>query len=129
MTRLLLMIFLVLISGPAYAEWVSVGESDLGATVYVDRDTIRRNGNLVKMWELYDFKTVQTVAGKSLLSSKSQRQYDCTEERHRLLTFMDFSGNMGRGNVVYSNSVEDNWEPVAPETVGQSLWEVACAKK
>ena len=94
----LLITLLVLSSGPAYAEWeLSSGDDEAGLTVYVDRDTIRRKGNLVKMWQLYDYKTVQTVAGDSLLSIQRHNEYDCTEERTRMLAYTWFSSNMGKG--------------------------------
>ena len=54
LTRLLLITLLALSSGPAYAEWVKVNENDT-FTVYVDPDTIRRKGDLVEMWTLYDY--------------------------------------------------------------------------
>jgi hypothetical protein len=122
---------LMLSSGPAFAEWVEVGGSEgkRGYTVYVDPDTVRRNGNLVKMWILYDFKNIQTIAGASILSSKAQTQYDCAGERSRELAFTWFSGNMGNGGVVLSDSDEQKWEPVYPDSIGQTLWKVACAKK
>ena len=64
MIRLLLFLLLFLSSAPAYAEWVKGSDSDEeGKTVYVDPTFIRRNRNLVKMWRLYDYKTVQIVAG------------------------------------------------------------------
>ena len=44
----------VLRSGPAYAEWVVVSGDESGTTAYVDPGTIRRNGDLVKMWTRYD---------------------------------------------------------------------------
>jgi hypothetical protein len=52
-----LTILLLLSSGPVYAEWVSIGDTDSGMMVYVDPDTIRRKGDLVKMWLLLDYKT------------------------------------------------------------------------
>ncbi len=44
----LLITLLLLSNGPAYAEWVAIGSSESlgGYTVYVDPDTIRRNGDL-----------------------------------------------------------------------------------
>ncbi len=66
-----LIMLLVLSSGAGYAEWKKINENET-FTVYVDPDTVRRKGDLVKMWELYDFKTVQTVDGDSYLSSKHQ---------------------------------------------------------
>jgi hypothetical protein len=69
----LLITLLVLSSGPAHAEWVAVDDTgNLGMTVYVDPDTVRHKGNLVKMWQLWDYKTVQTVGGPSFLSVRSQ---------------------------------------------------------
>ncbi|TKB93880.1 MAG: hypothetical protein E8D41_04805 [Nitrospira sp.] len=118
---------LVLCSAPAYAEWVEVGITD-EATVYVDPDTIRRKGDLVKMWYLHDFKTTQTVLKKSYLSSRSQDEYDCTEDRHRALASTSFSGNMGSGKVRSSYSIKGKWEPVLPGTLTQTLWKVACDK-
>jgi hypothetical protein len=130
MKRLLLITLLVLNSGPVYAEWVlTSGNDDAGLTVYVDPDTIRRKGNLAKMWELYDYKTVQTVAGDSLLSIKRYNEYDCTEERTRMLGYTWFSGNMGNGNVVYSTNDVQQWEPVVSGSIDRSLWKVACSKK
>ena len=55
MTRLLLIALLMLSNGPAYAEWVAIGSSDDGVTAYADPDTIRRKGDLVEMWTLYDY--------------------------------------------------------------------------
>ena len=130
MTRLPLITLLLLSSGPAYAEWVAVGgNEEAGVTVYADPGTIRRKGNLVKMWHLNDFKTVQIAKGNSYLSIKAQHQYDCTEDRERILALMKFSGNMGSGDVVYEDSHERKWRPVAPETTNQALRKIACGKK
>lgn len=124
-----LLITLLASSGPAYAEWVHVGTTDNGMTGYADPDSIRRNGELVKMWSLYDFKIVQYVLGVAFLSSKGQIEYDCKEERLRGLAVAEFSGNMGKGTVVYTDSSEGTWIPVTPQGVVQALWKVACGKK
>lgn len=44
-----ILLTLLVSSGPAYAEWMSLGESDAGTTVYADSATMRREGDLVKM--------------------------------------------------------------------------------
>jgi len=121
---------LVLSSGPVYAAWMlTSGDDKAGMTVYVDLDTIRRNGNLAKMWQLFDYKTVQTVAGDSLLSMKRCNAYDCTEARTRALGYTWFSGHMGSGNVVYSTTEVQQWEPVVSRSINQALWKVACSKQ
>ena len=49
--------FLVLNSGPTYAEWVLVSVVDqAGVTIYVDPATIHRKGDQVTMWELIDYR-------------------------------------------------------------------------
>ncbi|MEQ1847608.1 MAG: surface-adhesin E family protein [Nitrospira sp.] len=128
---LIALTLLVLSSSSAYAEWVSVSSSESlgGYTAYLDPDTIRRKGHLVKEWELYDFKTIQTLAGKSHLSLKMQHEYDCTKERSRELSYTLFSGSMGKGNVVSTDSHESNWNPLEPESIAQDLWKLACGKK
>jgi len=130
MTRLLLIILLSLSSAPAYAEWVKVSDGDEAEkTVYVDPATIRRNSNLVKMRQFYDYKTVQTVGGIRFLTAEEQWEFDCAEERSRVLALKEFSGNMRSGTVVYSNTEVGKWQPVAPGTLGHKLWTVACSKK
>jgi hypothetical protein len=130
MARLLLITLLVLSSGPAYAEWVAIGEdAQEGVTLYVDLYTVRRNEDLVKMWYLLDYKTVQTVLQDSYLSKKTQAQLDCAEERIRSLAATIFSGNIGTGKVVYTDSDEGKWAAVVPGSLGQIMWNLACGKQ
>jgi len=123
-----LITILELSSVSAYAEWVSIGYSDSlgGYTVYVDPTTIRRKGDLVKVWALTDYTTMQTVVAHSFLSSKAQNEFDCAEERQHELSVTWFSGNMAKGNGVWNNSNETEWRPVAPGSVGQGVWKFAC---
>jgi hypothetical protein len=127
MTRLLFIILLFLSSAPAYAEWVEVTGNEQGdVTVYANPDTIRRKEEMVEMWVLFDFKTIRTVGDHSFLSIRNREEYDCAGERNRTLTFSEFSGNMGDGKAVYSNSDEQRWESVVPESLAQALWKFAC---
>ena len=133
MTRLLLITLFVLSSRTVYAEWLSVdGKIEEGPTpytIYVDPDTIRRNGNLVELWVLMDFKTIQTETTPSHLSVKSQRELNCTGEHVRLLGLTAFSGHMGKGNAVYSYSdSKDQGIAIEPDSVAHRLWKFACDK-
>lgn len=131
MTRLLLITLLVLSSGPAYAEWVAIDSSDVrgGFTTYADPDTVRRKGNLVKMWTLRDFKTRQNNGGSSYLSTKALDEYDCTEEQYRKLAFYMYPGQMGASETDYMSTDPGKWTPVVPNSVGETMWKVACDKK
>lgn len=79
-----LVTLLVLGSVPAYAEWAAVNHHDeIGMTIYMETDTIRRKGDLVKVWELLDYNTTQTEAGRPHLSVKVQFEYDCANKRYQ----------------------------------------------
>jgi hypothetical protein len=124
-----ILLTLLVSSGPAYAEWMSLGESDSGTTVYADSATMRREGDLVKMSVLFDFKTIQTKADVSYLSAKAQMEYDCAEQRFEGLTVLYFSGNMGNGKLLDRSSGKGRWLRVSPGSLDHALWKLACGKK
>ena len=115
-----------------YAEWVNVSsKAEIGLTVYtayVNTDSIRRKGNVVTLWALFDYMTIQSIVGGPWLSSKTRRQYDCVEEKVQLLGYMTFTGNMGSGEAVYSNSEQSRWEPIAPDSIDRKLWDIVCSR-
>jgi len=134
MKRLLLVIFLVLSSGPVYAEWVAVEKDYLfpeRQTVYVDPDTIRREGNLVMLWQLTDFQWMQGnyVGTPRFLSTTTHKQFDCAAKRLRLLAFTEYYGRMATGRAAAGYVDQDNWLPVKPESLNHALWEVVCNTK
>ena len=135
-----LITLLFLSSVPAYAEWVAVEKNYLSPglqTLYIDPDTIRREGNLVTLWQLVDFKWMQGNAGMGRLgfgphrffSTKTHKQFDCVEKRLRLLAFTEFSRHMGTGIPADGYVDKGNWLPVEPDSMNQALWEAACSKE
>lgn len=126
---------LCLSNGPAYAEWLEVEEDHGLRTVYVDSGSIHREGNLVQLWQLIDFRWMQGNQGfgpfsfgpDRFLSTKTYKQFDCGGKRVRLLEFIKFSLPMGTGTAAHGYVDEDNWLPVEAKSINQALWEVACA--
>lgn len=108
------------------AEWVKAGGNE-ESTVYVDTANIQRAGNMVKMWQLIDFKTAKKDFGDWYMSAKLQNEYDCKEKRWRSLYLIQSSGNMGEGEPVYTQTVFGKGEPVTP--IDEVLWKIACGKK
>ena len=130
----LLIMCLLLSSIPAYAEWVAVEKDYLLPglqTVYVDPESIRREGNLVTIWQLIDFKWMQgNPRGPNRFSStETHRQFDCAGKRVRLLAFTEFSRGMGTGMPRDGYVDKDNWLPVETESMSHALWETACGKE
>lgn len=123
-----LLLLLGITSGPVYAGWVSLGDTDLGTRVYGDRATLRSNGNLVTMWILYDFRSLRTVEGKSYFSSKTHGEYDCAQKRYRTLKETGFSSIMGFGKEVYNDTSPTEWASITSGGFDQKLWKYACGK-
>jgi hypothetical protein len=135
-----LTIQLVLSSAPVYAEWLSVEKPYLSPrlqALYVDLDSIHRQGNLVTLWQLIDFRWMQGNAGMGplgfgphrFLSTTTQKQFDCRGKRVRLLAFTEYSHHMGTGIPANGYVDPDNWIPIAPGSINEALWEIGCAKE
>ena len=128
-----LITLLVLSSGPAYAEWVAIEkqyQSPGRQTVYVDPDTIRREGHRVTLEQLIDFKTMQGGRSPTRFSStKIQKEFDCADKRLRVLALTDFWGYMGTGVAAGAAIGGGHWIPVEPESLNHALWKVACNKQ
>ena len=129
MKRLLMGQMLLVTATAASAEWTVVAGGNNEFTLYLDMATIRRNGNLVKLWDLMDYKTTQEFSNHSFLSTKQQTEYDCKEERGRQLAYSFFSGQMGSGKNVNTNNDTGKWAPIQPGSVGEAKWKIACGKK
>jgi hypothetical protein len=129
---LITLLFLSSIS--ANAEWTAVKKDYLMQglqTVYVDPDSIRREGSLVTIRQLINFKWMQGSARgpTRFLSTETHKQFDCAEKRLRLLAFTEFSRGMGGGISADGYVDKGNWLPVEPESINQAIWEVACGRE
>jgi hypothetical protein len=126
--RKTILLLLLVGSSKTMAEWIDVGGNDY-STIFADPATIRKVDNSVKMLSLYDTDIAQVVGGISFMSSKSLDEYDCKEKQSRTLAFYWYSGNMGEGNILYSNTDANKWNTVMPKSISEALWKIACGKK
>lgn len=130
MKKILFTCALTFISTSTMAEWTRVGESAKkgGYTAYADMASIRKVGDKVKMWALFDYKIVQKASGVEFLSEKIRREYDCKERQMRILAFSLFGWNMESGELVRSYSQPQKWEAVQPSSIDETEWKVACGE-
>jgi len=132
MRKIILMMLLAAASGSVAAEWVKVsGNDDEIATVYVDPATVRKTGHRVTMWSLFDYKTPRVPGGplEPYMSMRGQSEYDCKLMRSRALAISFHPKNMAQGELTYANTDPDNWRPVSPGSVAETLWKRACRKR
>ena len=125
----LTLLLLLMVSTSVFAEWTVVGGVD-GMTAYADSDSIKKKGTKVKMWSLFDYKTVQKFDNLSYLSSVTRNEYDCEEETRRMLDLHWYSGNMRQGDIVYSNTnIKRESKSIIPESTIEVLFKIACSNK
>jgi len=127
--KAILMTLLASVSGSAaadWAKWVVVDRKETFA-IYADIATIRKAGNTAQMWDLSDAKAGKVLGGvKQSLSSKMEREYDCSKQEMRMLYVSWYSGNMGGGEIIGSDANPGGWQPALLGTIGERLWKIAC---
>ena len=125
----LLVLLLLMVSTSVFAEWTEVGRNKK-QTAYVDFGTIKKKGNKVKMWSLDDFNTIQKLENYRYMSSLGNYEYDCEEETVRMLDLHWYSGNMGQGEIVYSEkNIKGETVSIVPRSIDEGLFKIACGKK
>jgi hypothetical protein len=122
---LLTLLTTLMLTGPAWAEWVKVTESD---TIYryIDPATIRKDGNLVRVWEITDLKT-RHKDGE--LSRRSRMEYDCKQERAKYLSISEHSEAMASGTILNQPQIGlGQWFDIPPGSVVEAVLKIVCAK-
>lgn len=127
--KVLMAAALALFGSVANAAWVDVGATD-SVTAYVDPATIKRSGNVVTMWDVLDYKKAQEIpSGKSFQSVRAQTEYSCTDKNLRPLAASAHTDKLAGGGTVHAVSEPGRWRPVAPGSLDEALWTIACGKK
>ena len=73
MKKFLLYIILMTFTSLAQAEWLKLVE-DKEMKLFVESNSIKRLGNIVTYWELFDYSNIQSVNEKQYYSKKSKRK-------------------------------------------------------
>ena len=94
--------------------------------MFYDKDSLRKAGTMTKMWTLTNFTSTEVIEGKLHRSAKSQYEYDCAGERYRLVASIFYELGGGSGKVTHSEASLGSWYPVAPQSMAQRLWKIAC---
>ena len=106
--------------------WMRATEGADGTVFYIDRDSIKKEGSLIRVWELQDLKS------KGPLDEKSRRvlvEYDTKNDRRRVLSFSFHGEQMGAGITLKADQTPGKWSMVAPNTTAAVVFQVASALK
>ena len=124
MKKTIVAVVLAAMSGGVWAEWVKMSEIDEAVT-YLDPATIRRDRSLRRVWELYDLK-VRAKGGE--MSRRAFSEYDCKEERFRMLSNTAHSGPMAAGETLSAWNTPGEWIYIAPGTLAEYALKYVCAR-
>lgn len=112
-------------TGPP-ADWAKAGETD-GYVYYADHASIKKADEIVTMTDLFDYKTARTEGGGApALSKKTERGYDCQNQKSQAIKTTWYSGQMGTGSVVRSNGDSDQLTAVIAGSATAALIKIAC---
>jgi len=117
-------VLLLLAAGPAWAEWVLIDESEY-ANTYVDPATIKKDGYVRRAWVLHSRKSPDKDGD---LSYKGLEEFDCKQEKGRVLQVDYFSGKMGTGRRTGSSNRPEDWGYFAPDSAGGTMLKFLCSR-
>jgi hypothetical protein len=124
--KTIMLSLLLLASGAACAEWVvAAGTNEY--TVYIDPATIRKDGNLRKVWEIHDHNQPKQNGEMSRLV---KYEYDCKTERRNLLSISTHAEPIGKGKTIWSpgSAIAIDWREIPPGTDAWAVLNRVCAQ-
>ena len=122
--KLLLILMLAVVSSSVMAEWVWVAADVDEVTYYADFDTIRKSGNMVKMWVMEDDKIAEKL---DVLSAKHKDEFDCNKKQYRSLFYSLHSGHMGGGETLFIHNERGDWHTPHPDSIAADVLKFACS--
>ena len=107
------------------SRWVEVDGSD-EARFYVDTQTIQKSGNSVTYWEKNNYFKRDEFGD---LSRKINATINCRTKERKLLYLMTYDDFDNGGKLTSSiTPPKQDWKPIAPETVAESIMKYLCRK-
>ncbi len=117
------------LAGAAQAQWLSLHE-DTSMVTYTQQGEIVRTDIFVNVAELLDYKQkMRDQQGVVFQSVLIRAQYNCRDNRVRTYTIDFHEERMASGEIVKTEKVYSQWQPINPRSVEQNLKNYACDPK
>lgn len=98
---------------PCFAQaqaWTRLGETDQLA-LYVNRNSIERDGYIRRVWELQDLKQADP---DGVMSRRYRNEYDCQNKMYRISLVTSYAGPMLSGKKLFDINEEGYWRKIPP---------------
>lgn len=103
-------------------RWQKYGFTE-GVEFYADPDSVKRTGHVVYVKELIDNAKPDSDGSQSSIEIMA---YDCANRTYKNLYSTKFSGHMGKGSVISTNSSAKELGDVVIGTVADSAYNFSC---
>ena len=114
-------------------QWTQVATDVQGIAYSFDWSTLRKEGNLTRIWALENLPekkpSMLLSDSTSVFSYRYRMEFDCKNERQKILSFSSFSEKDAGGKVISRNDFPAPPADVPPGTVAWLLMETACKAK
>ncbi|MFZ9296696.1 MAG: surface-adhesin E family protein [Hylemonella sp.] len=114
---------LLLSSGGAWAQWFKVAETS-DVVFYIDIETVQKEGDRRRVWTIQDLKEMYSDGE---LSMRAREEFDCKEDRSRLLSLTTHSGPMATGTTLWKTSDPREWNDIPPDTPARIILKIICS--
>ena len=132
MKKIISIISLMACSTVAQAEQlVLIWQSpDRGVSQYVDMDDIARNGDLVEMWRVFNYKPpyLRSVNRVPYTSQRVRTEFDCESMALRQIYASWHAEDSGKGAPLVETSEPELWEFSSNNEFTGPLWKIACGR-
>lgn len=121
--------FVVVFTAPsmASAAWTLVYTNGQNkSAIYIDYATIRKEGSIRRVWELSEHPGAKSTEVRSL---RTRTEYDCANERFRLISTSTHTGPLASGQTTFS--YDDNtgpWHEIPPGSPVDAILKIVCSK-
>ena len=124
----LLFILMLTMGSVVHAQWFFYGVALDGTQQFIDKNTIQQVGKYKRAWTKNEISSNSLVYTKgNIRSTRQLEEIDCYEKKVRFLSFTTFR----QANLIERvNSIDETneWKFIAPDTNGETLWEIVCKK-
>ena len=130
MKKLLFVLFALMVSQPAMAQWVQMGEGSSSRQYYDPTRIESYSGIYQSIWGLNDYNAIQENrrVKKSYRSSVARWVVDCSRKEIKEIGAFWYSENMGKGELVDSNTRQGIFESAPPNSALDTIINLACRK-
>ena len=126
--KFLITFYLITSASLSSAEWSPLFAST-NYDVYIDKATIKKNGDKTRVWVMYDFYEKLDGTTKSM---KDFNEFDCRNQQSRVLGRVAYPETMGTGKVIFSVLDKINSPPpfalIVPGSVADGISKIICVK-